>query len=114
MDRDCFQSQSYHKPKHLHYGPYIVLQQIRENAYRLDLCLQIGIDDVVNVNSLNHFETPLVENEVTISHPSELVPDFQPPLLEDRVFNSHSNTTFTQSHTSYLVRGKGQLLAQAW
>jgi hypothetical protein len=112
MERQCFQLECYHKLKPLHYGPYTILQKIGENAYHLDFPPHLGIHDVVNVNSLNHFEPSLVEDEVTISFPSELVPNFQPPLLEDIVIDTQSNTTHIQSHTCYLVGPKGRLPSQ--
>jgi hypothetical protein len=113
MEHQCFQSQRYHKLKPLCYGPYTVLQQVGDNAYRLDFPPQLGIHDVVNVNSLKCYEPPLLEEEVTISHPSELVPYFQPPLLQDTVLDTCTTTTRTQQHTSFLVGRKGQLPAQA-
>jgi hypothetical protein len=99
--------------KPLHYGPYTILQQVGDNAYRLDFPPQLGIHDVVNVNSLKRYEPPLLEEEVTILHPSQLVPDFQPPLLQDTVLDTRTTTTHTEQHTYFLVDRKGKLPAQA-
>jgi hypothetical protein len=113
MEHQHFKSQRHHKLKPLHYGPYIVLQRIGDNAYRLDFPPQLGIHDVVNVNSLKHYEPPLLEDNVTISHPVKLIPDFQPPLLQDTLLDTRHTTTHNQQHTSYLVGCTGQTPAQA-
>jgi hypothetical protein len=97
MERWIFKSQRRHKLKPLRYGLYIVLQQIWNNAHRLDFPPQLGIHDVMNVNNLKHYEPPLLEDNVTISHPVELIPNFQPPLLQD----TRHTTTRHQQHTSY-------------
>jgi hypothetical protein len=106
MERQRFQSQRYHKLKPLYYGPYIVLQQDGDNAYHLVFPSKLGIHSVANVNNLSRYEPPLPEEEVTISNPSQLVLDFQPPLLHDTVLDTHITTTPTQQHTSFLVGRK--------
>jgi hypothetical protein len=76
MEHQHFKSQPHHKLKPLCYGPYIVLQHIGNNEYHLEFPPQLGIHDVVNVNSLKHYEPPFLEDNVTISHPIKLIPDF--------------------------------------
>jgi len=56
----------------------------------------LGIHDVVNVNSLKRYEPPLIEEYMTIFHPSELVPNFQPPLLEETTMDTCTTITRTQ------------------
>jgi hypothetical protein len=68
---------------------------------------------VVNVNSLKHYEPPLLEDNVIVSHPVKLIPDFHPPLLQDTLLDTHHTTTHNQQHTSYLVGCTGQTPAQA-
>jgi len=68
---------------------------------------------VVNVNSLKRYEPPLLEEEVTISHPGKLIPDFQPPFLQDTVLDTCMTITRNQQHTSFMVSCKGKPPAQA-
>ena len=37
---------------------------------------QLRIHDVINVNQLKLFEPPLLEEVVTINHPTDNIPDF--------------------------------------
>jgi hypothetical protein len=104
--------QRHHKLKPLCYGPYIVLQWITDNSYRLDFPPQLGIHDVVNVNSLKHYEPPLLEDNVTISHHINLILDLQPPFLEDTLLDTFHTTTCNKKHTSYLVGCTSQTPAQ--
>ena len=68
MECQRFKSQRHHKLKPLRYGPCIVVQWIGDNAYCLDFPPQLGILDVVNVNILKHYEPPLLEDNVIVSH----------------------------------------------
>ena len=113
MERRCFKSQHHHKLKPLGCGPYIFLQHIGDNAYHLDFPPQLGIHDVVNVNNLKHYEPPLLEDNVTVSHHVDLILDFKPPFLQDIVLDTHHTTTHHQQHTSYLVGCTGQTPSQA-
>ena len=103
----------YHKLHPLRYGPYIVLEHIGENAYRLVLPTQLGIHDVLNVNNLKLFEPPLLDEAVTVHHPVDNIPDFQPPLLSNQILDSQTQTTRKQQCISYLVDRKGHPPAQA-
>jgi len=67
---------------------------------------------MVNVNGLKCYEPLLLEEEVIILHPFELVPYFQPPLLKDTMFDTQTTTTLNQHHASFLLGRKGQIPAQ--
>lgn len=112
LDKQRFKGQ-HHKLHPLRYGPYIVLERIGENSYRLDLPSQLGIHDVLNVNNLKLFEPPLLEESVTIHHPVDNIPDFQPPLLKDTIMDFKKRNTRHQLYFSYLVGRKGHTPAQA-
>jgi hypothetical protein len=113
MEHQLFHSQHYHKLKPLHYGPYTFLQKVGDNSYHFEFTPQLGIHDVVNVNRLKRYEPPLLEEDFTISHPFELVPDFQLPLLQDTILDTRTTTTCNQNHTSFKVGHKGQPPSQA-
>ncbi len=112
LDKQRFKGQ-HHKLHPLRYGPYTVLERIGENAYRLDLPSQLGIHDVLNVNNLKLFEPPLLEESVTIHHPVDTIPDFQPPLLKDTILDFMKRDTRHQPYFSYLVGRKGHTPAKA-
>jgi hypothetical protein len=76
MEHQHFKYQRHHKIKPILYGPYTVLQRIGDNSYHLEFPSQLGIHDVVNVNSLEHYEPPFLEDNVTVSHHVELIIDF--------------------------------------
>ena len=66
----------HHKLSPLRYGPYIVLERIGKNAYRLALSTQLGIHDVLKVNNLKLFEPPLLDEAVIVHHPVDNISDF--------------------------------------
>jgi hypothetical protein len=72
LDKQRFKGH-HHKLHPLKYGPYIVLECIGENAYRLYFPAQLGIHDVLNVNNLKLFEPPLLEEGVIVQHPPLLL-----------------------------------------
>jgi hypothetical protein len=90
-----------------------VLERIGDNAYRLDLPLQLGIHDVLNVNNLKLFESSLLEEVVPVQHLVDNILDFQPPLLEDTILEQCIRQTRSTEYISYLVGRKGDTLAQA-
>ena len=102
MEHHHFKSQFHHKIKPLRYGPYTTLQQIGPNSYHLDFTPQLGMYDVVNGNSLKFYESPLIGESVTISHPTDFINDFHPPLLQDTLLETHIISTRQHQHTSYL------------
>ena len=54
LDKKRFKGQHY-KLLPIRYGPYTILEKVRENGYRLDLPPQLGIHNVINVNNLKLF-----------------------------------------------------------
>jgi len=112
LDKHGFKGQ-HHKMHPLRYGPYKILERIGDNAYRHKLPPQLGIHDVLNVNNLKPFEPPLLEEEVQVHHPMDVIQDFQPPLRENTILEQHTQHTRAQNYTSYLVGQKGELPVQA-
>ena len=112
LDKHRFKG-PHHKLHPLRYGPYVILEKIGENAYHLDLPTQLGIHNVINVNNLKLFEPPILEDAVPITHPMDIIPDFQMPVQEDTILESKQRTTRNTQYISYLVARKGQTPAQA-
>jgi len=56
---------------------------------------------VVNVNNMKHYEPPLLEDNVIVSHPIKLIPYFHPPFLQVTLLDTRHTTTHHQEHTSY-------------
>jgi hypothetical protein len=112
LDKKHFKGH-HHKLLPRRYGPYTILDKIGENDYRLDLPQQLGIHNVINVNHLNFFEPPLLEEPVTITDPMDNILDFQLPLAKDTLLDTQNRSTRHQTYTSYLVAHQGQTLAQA-
>ena len=106
LDKQRFKGQ-HHKLHPLRYGPYLILERIGENAYRLELPAQLGIHNVVNVNCLKWFEPPLLEEVVQIHHPADNIPDFQMPLETDKILDTRSTSTRAHQHVAYLIGHKG-------
>jgi hypothetical protein len=65
------------------------------------------------MNSLKCYETPLLEDNVIVSHIIKLIPYLHHPLLQDTLLDTQHTTTHHQQHTSYLVGCTGQIPAQA-
>jgi len=89
------------------------LQQIGENAFRLDLPSHLGVHDVVNVNQLKLYDPPHLEDEFVISHTKDTIPNFQPLLEEDTFLDVCTGNTWDESTTTYQVGCKGSLPTQA-
>jgi hypothetical protein len=87
LDKCQFQDKAYSKVKPIRYGPYSIIQQVSKNAFHLDLPAHLGIHDVVNVDLLKPYHESTLETEILTSHPTDIVPDFQPLLDVDQVFN---------------------------
>jgi hypothetical protein len=107
LDKKRFEGH-HHKLLPIRYGLYTILDNIGENAYRLDLPPQLGIDNVINVNNLKLFEPSILEEPVTITHPVDNIHDFQLPLAKDIILDTRSCSTRHQTYTSYLVARQGQ------
>ena len=93
MDKQCFRGR-HHQLHHLQYGTCTILEHIEENEYHhLDLLSHLGIHDVLNVNNLNFFEPPILEDVVIVQHPMDNIFYFQPPLLHDKIMDMQNKTT---------------------
>jgi len=60
---------------------------VSENDFHLDLPAHLGIHDVVNVDILKPYHESTLEIEVSTNHPIVIVPNFQPHLVTDQVFD---------------------------
>jgi hypothetical protein len=112
LEKQRFKGQ-HHKLHPLRYGPYIVLKRIGDNDYPLDLPLQLGIHDVLNINNLQLFELSLLEEVVPVQHPVDNIPDFQSPLLEDTILEQRIRQIRSTEYISYFVGRKGDTQAKA-
>ena len=113
LDKRRFKNKAHHKVNPIRYGPYTILQKIRENVFKLDLLAHLGIHDVINVDLLKPYEESTLETSIPIHHPQNVIPDFQLPLLIDTIFDTKQRTMRHGSTTSYLVAKKGKLPHQA-
>lgn len=66
---------------------YTIIQQMSPNAFKLELPPQVGIHDVVNVSQILLYKPPHLKESVPITHQETTIPDFQPSLLENNIFN---------------------------
>jgi len=112
MDKQRFRG-GHHELHPICYGPYTIIERIGENAYRLDLPSQLGIHDVLNVNNLKLYVPSLLDEEVTITHPVDNIPDFQLPLLKDTILDTKCCMTRNTQYISFLIGRRGQTPTQA-
>ena len=49
------------KLKPIHYGPFIILEMIGENSFKLDFPSYMQIYSIVNVDNVRFYEPPLIE-----------------------------------------------------
>jgi len=97
----------HHKLHPLRYGPYKVLKCISDNPYKLELPPQLSIHDVLNVSNLKWFEPSLLEEEVHVQHPIDVIPEFQPSLLGNKILEQRTRNMRAHTYTYYLVDRKG-------
>ena len=75
------------KLKPLRYGPFRILQQIGDNALKLDLPPYLGMYSVINAEYLKLFEPPLLDDDgddkVVLPPVDDLWFDREEPLKED-------------------------------
>ena len=77
---------SIQKDDPLRYGPCIILKQIGENTFQLDILACLGLHPVFNVDLLRPYHAPLLEqNDLHTTEPEYIHPDVQEPLLCDTV-----------------------------
>jgi hypothetical protein len=72
------------------------MECIGENTYHLEFPAQLDICDVLNVNNIKLFDPSLLEEIVTIQHLVDNIPNFQLPLLTDKIMDSNTMTTCQQ------------------
>jgi hypothetical protein len=61
----------------LRYAPYTIIQQINDNYYHLYFPSHLDIHNLINMSNLKLYEPPLSEEEVRLTHPTGIIPDFQ-------------------------------------
>jgi hypothetical protein len=101
LDKRRFKKNIHHKLKPLRYGPYAIIQQIGDNAFRSDISSHLGIHDVINTDLLKLYEDSTLETN--IQYPTDVLLELQQPLLEDTTFDRLIHSTGTPSLPSYLV-----------
>ena len=93
----------------MRYGPYLITEQLGDNAFFLDLPPYMGLYPVFNVDKLKLFEPSLLDEiEEVQRHPDAVILDFASPLDEDRIFEQQTKKTMTSSFDSFLVDTKGK------
>ena len=60
------------------YGPYTISKQVKVYAHCLDLLSHLGIHNMVSVSHWKLYETPLLEENVHISHTIDAILYFWP------------------------------------
>ena len=77
------------KPKPYRYGPFKIVQQVGENAFRLDLPPYMGIYSVVNSENLKLFEPSMFDEDEEegpiLPSIEDLIPDAQAELDQDTI-----------------------------
>ena len=70
------------KMKPILYGPFKILENIGDNAFRFDLPLYMQIYFIVNVENLSFYEPPLIEDQrENVQIPS--IEDLSPQYLDE-------------------------------
>ena len=105
------------KLKPYRYGPFKIVQQVGENAFRLDLPPYMGIYFVVNSKNLKFFEPSMLdedEEEGTILPSIEdLVQDAQSKLDHDTILQRKLRNTRRGEQEFLQVGVKGQIPTKA-
>jgi hypothetical protein len=81
------------KLKPLRYGPFEIIEQVNENAFRLKLPPYMQINSVVNVENLKLFEPSMLDEEEehqVLLTVEDLAPHGLEELKEDIVCNTRS------------------------
>lgn len=91
---------------------YTLLQKIGENAFNLDLPIVLGIHSIINVNQLNLYVPPHLEEQVQVTHPMDNILDHRPPLVEDTLLKTymHSNALERSQPSSLVTRASFSLM----
>ena len=78
------------------YGPFIILEKIGNNAFRLDLPSYMQIYVVVNVDNLRLYEPPFIEDQgenVKIPSIEDFSPEFLDELPQDTILDKRTRTS---------------------
>ena len=101
------------KLKPLRYGPFRILEQIGDNAFRLDLPPYLGMYSVINAEYLKLLEPPLLEEDgddkMILPNVDDLWFDREEPLKEDCILEKNLTKTRRGEIVSYRVGRQGQV-----
>ena len=105
------------KLKPLRYGPFHILEQIGDNAFRLDLPPYLGMYSVINAEYLKLFEPPMLDDDgddtTVLPHVEDLWFDREDPLKEDCIVERKTTTTRRGKVDSFLIGRQGQVPSKA-
>ena len=97
--------------KPIHYGPFIILENIGTNAFKLDFPPYMKIYYVVNVENLRFFEPPLIDDQgehVQLPSIDDFLPEYLDELQQDLILDRRIKTS-RRGNVEYLRVGlKGQ------
>ena len=95
------------KLKPLRYGPFRILEQMGDNAFKLDLPPYLGMYSVINTEYLQIYELPMLDDDgdekVLLPCVEELWFDREDPLLENCILERKVTTTRQEERVSYLI-----------
>ena len=78
------------KLKPIRYGPFKIVESIRNNAFRLDLTPYMCIQLVVNVENMKLYEPPMIidlEEDTKIPIVDDFAPEYMNELQEDTILD---------------------------
>ena len=96
--------------KPIHYFPFKIIQQVRNNAFQLDLPSYIQMYSVDNVENLRSYEPPLIDdqgNDVQLPCIEDLLPKFLDELNEDTLIERRIRASKRGSVDYFQVGLKG-------
>ena len=103
--------------KPLRYGPFHILEQIGDNAFRLDLPPYLGMYSVINAEYLKLFEPPMLDDDgddtTVLPHVEDLWFDREDPLKEDCIVERKTTATRRGKVDSFLIGRQGQVPSKA-
>ena len=103
--------------KPIRYGPFRIIDQIGDNAFRLDLPPYLGMYSVINAEYLKLFEPQLLDDEgydkMILPHVEDLWFDREEPLKEDCILERKTTTTRRGTKESFLIGRQGQVPSKA-
>ena len=100
------------KLKHIRYGPFEIIEQVSENAFRLNLLEYMNIYSIINVENLNLYEpSMLIEDEASLDQIfpflDDLAPNTMDELKEDSILQNKVPNTRRGEIELWLVGLKG-------